>query len=256
MSECMSIMQGPEDFERLLKRAGLSEREAQAARSAVLGLTAGQAAPVIGVSASTVGSYRQRAWAKLGVATLAEFMQIDAVAEWKVLLDKSGASNVRYAQKGQKPADELVEPQDTNTRPTCTTSPQFNTRHLVPLVAAFSVAIIASVVAFWAAMLPQGPDYLNSPQGVVETAYGEVPNVTGMRADAAATAVASAGFLPEFEPCVSEHAAGTVLEVSAVEVVDVHKGDVSSLNWGTGSTGSYDRRHGDWTASVVLVVAV
>lgn len=47
-----------------------------------------------------------------------------------------------------------------------------------------------------------------------------------------------------------------MLEVSAVEVVDVHKGDVSSLNWGTGSTGSYDRRHGDWTASVVLVVAV
>ena len=58
MADYASISRGLEDFERLLANAGLSEREAQALRSIVLSMTAAEAAEMLGVSASTVGSYR------------------------------------------------------------------------------------------------------------------------------------------------------------------------------------------------------
>lgn len=47
--------------------AGLSDREKDAARSILAGMTAEQAASLMGVDASTVASYRQRAYAKLGL---------------------------------------------------------------------------------------------------------------------------------------------------------------------------------------------
>ena len=47
--------------------AGLSDREKDAARSVLAGMTAEQAASLMGVDASTVASYRQRAYAKLGL---------------------------------------------------------------------------------------------------------------------------------------------------------------------------------------------
>lgn len=73
---------GPADFERLLADTGLSEREAQALLSVVLSQTAAEAAGALGVSASTMGSYRQRGYAKLGVSTRAEFMRLPEAETW------------------------------------------------------------------------------------------------------------------------------------------------------------------------------
>lgn len=51
------------------------EREAEAARSALAGMTAAAAAREMGISASTVGSLRQRAYQKLGVSGAAELVR-------------------------------------------------------------------------------------------------------------------------------------------------------------------------------------
>lgn len=86
MAELTCVPHGPKAFESLLAAAKVSEREADAVRSVVLGLTAAQAAPLIGVSASTVGSYRQRAYQKLGVSTKAEFLGLVECEEWRSAL--------------------------------------------------------------------------------------------------------------------------------------------------------------------------
>lgn len=56
-------------LERDISERGLTEREADAARSVLLGMTAERAAKLMDVGPSTVSSYRQRAYRKLGVAT-------------------------------------------------------------------------------------------------------------------------------------------------------------------------------------------
>lgn len=61
------IPQASLEVERLFAERGLTDRERDAARSAIHGMTAAAAAEVMGVSASTVGSLRQRAYRKLGV---------------------------------------------------------------------------------------------------------------------------------------------------------------------------------------------
>ncbi|MDO4848375.1 MAG: sigma factor-like helix-turn-helix DNA-binding protein [Coriobacteriia bacterium] len=83
MAEQGGIPRGPDAFEHLLVCAKLCEREAQAVRSVVLGMTAQEAAPLMGVSASTVGSYRQRAYAKLGLPCKADFLRLPAVRAWQ-----------------------------------------------------------------------------------------------------------------------------------------------------------------------------
>lgn len=64
------------DFERLLSEAGLSDREAEALRTVAQGLTAEEAGQLMGVTPSTVGTYRQRGYKKLGVSTRSEFLSI------------------------------------------------------------------------------------------------------------------------------------------------------------------------------------
>lgn len=64
-------------------------------RTVVLGLTAAQAAPLIGVGASTVGSYRQRAYQKLGVSTKAEFLGLSCARNGEVPLRKRRPSKWR-----------------------------------------------------------------------------------------------------------------------------------------------------------------
>lgn len=76
------VPKGPDRFEELLANCGLSERESDAVRSVVLGFTAAKTAPLMGVSASTVGSYRLRAYQKLGVTTKGEFLALPEVGEW------------------------------------------------------------------------------------------------------------------------------------------------------------------------------
>lgn len=83
MAERDWIPRGPDAFEHLLVCAKLSEREAQAVRSVVLGMTAQEAAPLMGVSVSTVGSYRQRAYAKLSLTCKAEFLRLPTVLAWQ-----------------------------------------------------------------------------------------------------------------------------------------------------------------------------
>lgn len=80
--EGLGIEKDPADFEALVSRSGLTEREADSVRSLALGMTASEASKLMGVSASTVGSYRIRAYAKLGVTTMAEFRRLPEVARW------------------------------------------------------------------------------------------------------------------------------------------------------------------------------
>ncbi len=63
------------EAERDFRERGLTEREADAARSALAGMTAAAAAREMGISASTVGSLRQRAYQKLGVSGAAELVR-------------------------------------------------------------------------------------------------------------------------------------------------------------------------------------
>ena len=57
-----------QEAERDFRERGLTGREAEAARSALAGMTAAAAAREMGNGASTVGSLRQRAYQKLGVS--------------------------------------------------------------------------------------------------------------------------------------------------------------------------------------------
>ena len=65
--ETPGIPRACEDAERAFSECGLTEREMDAARSVLAGMTAEEAAREMGVEASTVGGFRQRAYQKLGV---------------------------------------------------------------------------------------------------------------------------------------------------------------------------------------------
>ena len=71
------IPRASDEVERRFEEHDLTNRERDAARSAVHGMTAAAAAEVMGVSASTVGSLRQRAYRKLGVRGVAELGEKD-----------------------------------------------------------------------------------------------------------------------------------------------------------------------------------
>lgn len=252
---------GSESFERLLEAKGLSERESQAVRSVVLSMTAAEAAPVIGVSPSTVGSYRQRAYAKLGVTCRAEFLSLPEVREWSEALACAPAVEEAPPDETDAPAH---LPDDGDVNSASHVSGHGEECPGEPLVRAhpWAVALLVSVVILGCLglLLPRSStgerDFLTSPQGSIQTPYGEVPDVTGMRADAASMSVAGSGFCPEFVPCASDLAAGTVLGVEEVGPADEIGTGVSTFSWGSGSTGGFDRVGGDWDGYVVLVVAV
>ncbi len=71
------IPQASPEVERRFEDRGLTDRERDAVRSALRGMTAAAVAEVMGVSASTVGSLRQRAYRKLGVRGAAELGEKD-----------------------------------------------------------------------------------------------------------------------------------------------------------------------------------
>lgn len=71
------IPQASPEVERRFEDRDLTDRERDAVRSALRGMTAAAVAEVMGVSASTVGSLRQRAYRKLGVRGAAELGEKD-----------------------------------------------------------------------------------------------------------------------------------------------------------------------------------
>ena len=64
-----TISRESDAVERALDEKALTDREKDAARSLLQGMTAQSAAEAMGVSPSSVGSYRGRAYEKLGVAS-------------------------------------------------------------------------------------------------------------------------------------------------------------------------------------------
>ena len=238
MPDHPSIPRGPASFEDLLQNAGLSEREADAARTVVLGLTAAEAAPLMGVGASTVGSYRQRAYQKLDVSTKAEFLRIPSCAQWQKALVQEDAPH----DGTSKTASETRQ-----------SSRQFYLRLFLKCLLA-SAAIVSVVIVASLFSRPQYT-YLDSPNGSITSDFGDVPDVTGMRADSAASALASAGYFPEFLPRTSSEVPGTVLRVGKIGEMKDADESRSAIAWDGGSASGYNV-HGDWKAYVLIDVAV
>ena len=239
--------EGSADFERLLREAGLSDREAEAVRTVALGLSAKKAAQLMGVTPSTVGTYRQRAYKKLGVSTRSEFQSLSQVGAWTAAAKRDTeiavTANVAPGHTGPR----AVEPH--NKMPA---SPMATRRRALAAIACTAIALAVAMLVPKA--LHKGSGYLNSPSGTIDTDYGELPNVVGMRADAAASKVAQAGFCPLFEAQASELSSGKVIEVKDVRDAAELGTGTSAFCWGEGSTAAYDLK-GSWKASVVLVVA-
>lgn len=84
------------EAERLFEERGLTDRERDAARSALAGMTAKAAAERMGVSSSTVGSLRQRAYHKLGVHGAEE------------LVGRFGTASDDYAEPNAADRDALL----------------------------------------------------------------------------------------------------------------------------------------------------
>ena len=92
------------EAERDFRERGLTEREADAARSALAGMTAAAAAREMGIGSSTVGSLRQRAYRKLGVSGTTELVRkyaeksVDKDAgekDWRPTLHSHGLSETQ-----------------------------------------------------------------------------------------------------------------------------------------------------------------
>lgn len=238
MPDHPSISRGPSSFEDLLQNAGLSEREADAVRTVAMGLTAAEAAPLMGVEASTVGSYRQRAYQKLGVSTKAEFLSMPSCAQWQKALVQEDA-----------PPDEISKTSSETSRSSESSYLSLFLKCLLASVAIVSVIVVISLIS-----RPQYA-YVDSPNGSITSDFGDVPDVTGMRADSAASALASAGYFPEFLPRTSSEAPGTVLRVSKIGDMKDADENRSAIAWDGGSASGYNV-HGDWKAYVLIDVAV
>ena len=268
MPDFTAVPRGPKLFEDLLESAGLSEREADAVRTVVLDLTADEAGSLIGVSGSTVGSYRQRAYQKLGIATKSEFLRLPVCVVWRERLRREKASD-----EGSRLADTALgrgtgysvrvddapetECQSENAEHQSGNSSRAGARDLVPLFMKCLAAslLVVSVAAALLVLLQPRYSYLEFSNGHIASAYGDVPDVTGMRADNAASALANEGYYPEFVTCASSDAPGTTLRV--IEVGDMTKAarERSNVSWDGGSASGYNVS-GDWKAFVLIEVAV
>lgn len=101
------------EAERDFRERGLTEREADAARSALAGMTAAAAALEMGVSSSTVGNFRQRAYRKLGVPSARELAarygrQREAGVEGRAAGDSRAALLARGLSQTQSDVLSLV----------------------------------------------------------------------------------------------------------------------------------------------------
>lgn len=247
MAQQDGIPKGPETFEHLLACAKLSDREAQAVRSVVLGMTAQEAALIIGVSPSTVGSYRQRAYRKLGVLDKAEFLRLPSVVAWQegpngVSAEARACSDSGEANKKSNQPDHVPGGRAKS------------------LGAIFVLSVLASFLlinAFLAVRVLVGAraTFATEPTGIISSEFGEVANVAGMRADRAAEVLAHQGYYPRFEGKGGSAVPGKVLSVESIASIDGVGDERSSMSWGDGCTAVYESG-GSWRAVVTLVVAV
>lgn len=247
MDKMDCIPKGPKELESLLLAAKLSERESQAVRSVVIGMTAAEAAPLVGVSPSTVGSYRQRAYRKLGVMDKQGFLGLPSVNSWcEELLALSDVAEV--AKTDDKPSEQSkLQHLEVNR----------GTRGYGPLFALCVLASFLIVTSFSVARIfsdSQGA-FLLEPSEIMSSPYGDIPNVVGMRADTAAAALAETGVYPRFEPCTNPGKPGKVVSIVSIASNDEIEMGQSSFSWGDGCTAVYDS-HGSWRATVLLQVAV
>lgn len=232
-------------FEQLLSEAGLSEREAEALRTVAQGLTAEEAARLMGVTPSTVGTYRQRGYKKLGVSTRSEFLSIpQARAEATSVTRNANATDTADNAPASECSRAEISRRKTNAGAT--------RRIVLATIACLALSLVALLLLPAHSFEDKG--YLDSPSGTISTDYGDLPNVVGMRADAAASEVAQAGFCPLFEAQTSELPSGKVLEIKNVKSAAGLGAGVSAFSWGEGCTSGYNLK-GGWKASVVLVVA-
>lgn len=143
----------------------------------------------MGVTPSTVGTYRQRAYKKLGVSTRSEFQSLSQVGAWTAVAkrDTEMAATANAAPGHEGPR--AVEPHDKMPA-----SPMATRRRVLAAIACTAMALAVAMLVPKA--FHEGSGYLDSPSGTIDTDYGELPNVVGMRADAAASKVAQAGFCP------------------------------------------------------------
>lgn len=266
-----SIHRGPQNFEALLTAAALSEREKQAVRSVALSLTAEEASHLMGVSPSTVGSYRQRAYAKIGVATKAEFLELPETISWR----RRQAESPDVAPPGQNEkttrSEQLVQDDRDGADSSCPPSPQAtpsksdncykteDTTNNGSRRRRRAIASIACIVLVFG-LVPaikayHSPHYQLNPNGTLASQYGEVPNVVGMRVDAAASVIAESGFCPEFQVSPGNGSPGIVTSIGVIGDISELDGKISQFNWHGGTTAGYNEK-GSWKGYVTLLVSV
>lgn len=256
-----SIPQGPQDFESLLTAAVLSEREKQAVRSVALSLTAERASKLMGVSPSTVGSYRQRAYAKMGVATKTEFLDLPEVACWRRQQAKAHvapAPTEPVALDGTSENDGFPNPPTQAASFAKLNSDKSQTASTAQdkvRIAVCTACIAVILAALFVFVINLSPRYQPSPNGSLASQYGDVPNVVGMRVDDAASVIASAGFCPEFQAAPGNVTPGTVTSINDIGSTEDLGDEISQFTWQGGTTAGYNER-GNWKGYVTLVVAV
>ena len=239
------------EAERDFRERGLTEREADAARSALAGMTAAAAAREMGVSSSTVGNFRQRAYRKLGVPSARELAarygrQREAGVEGCAAGDSRAALLARGLSQTQSDVlslvarglstDEVAE--SLGIAPGTVSSARamgyrmlgvHSREELAALLereaaaprraraARLAAACLAAVMVVAVAVTTAS--YLGlRPPTVVETEFGEVPNVVGMDLQSAWEVLVEADFLPIVRQGSASGAAGTVVNQSTHEL--------------------------------------
>lgn len=237
------------EAERDFRERGLTEREADAARSALTGMTAAAAAREMGVSSSTVGSLRQRAYRKLSVGGAAELarkyadncIEKDAdEKDWRPALRAHGlsetqASVLSLACSGRSTAriaDELHLAEGTVRAARATGYRMLGVHSREELAAllereavaprrarAARLAAACLAAAMVVAVAVTVASYFGSrPPAVVETEFGEMPNVVGMDLQQAWEMLVGADILPIVRQGLADEAAGTVIDQSTHEL--------------------------------------
>lgn len=237
------------EAERDFRERGFTEREADAARSALAGMTAAAAAREMGISASTVGSLRQRAYQKLGVSGAAELVRKYAEKsadknagekDWRPTLHSHGlsetqASVLSLACSGRSTAqiaDELHLAEGTVRAARATGYRMLGVHSGEELAAllereaaaprrrrAARLAAACLAAAMVVAVAVTAASHLGSrPPAVVKTEFGEAPNVVGMDLQQAWEALVEADFLPIVRQGSARGAAGTVINQSTHEL--------------------------------------
>lgn len=237
------------EAERDFRERGLTEREADAARSALAGMTAAAAAREMGVSSSTVGSLRQRAYRKLGVGGAAELarkyadncIEKDAgEKDWRPALRAHGlsetqASVLSLACSGRSTAriaDELHLAEGTVRAARATGYRMLGVHSREELAAllereaaaprrrrAARLAAACLAAAMVVAVAVTVASYFGSrPPAVVETEFGEMPNVVGMDLQQAWEMLVAENYFPVIQESRSTESPGTVVDVDVQEL--------------------------------------